>query len=185
MIETQRARPTRVVGLIGPTNLERISQASGIPEKVYADVAFAAGSAIARSGAAMAIFPDRGVAMSGAMGYRHASGAWMMGLVPQGGPSDAVATPNCLENAGDCDEVRGGFTWHHQHALICELCDALVCVGISCGTIAEIAWTKWVKGPRVYVFRETISAIPPEILAETQVVFIDGIRELERYLASR
>lgn len=181
----KRKRPQLpVVGLIGPTNLKRISEASGIPERVYRDVGFEVGSAIAHCRATLAIVPDRGIAVTGMRGYGEAQGAWTIGLVPKGGPSDTVATANCVENAVVCDEILDGFTWHHQHAAICELSDLLVCVGLSCGTIAEIAWTKWVRGPRVLAMRETISAIPKEILAETDIVFIDSIAQLEIEMAA-
>lgn len=168
-----------IIGLIGPTNLKRISQASGIPENRYRDAAYHAGRAIARMNAMLTIVPDRGVAMSGMHGYREAQGAWTVGLVPAGGPSDSVATQNCLENSVACDEVIDGFTWHHQHAFICEFSNLLICVGLSCGTIAEIAWSKWVRGPKILVMRDTLSGIPKEILAETDVEFVNSIDELE------
>jgi hypothetical protein len=55
----------------------------------------------------------------------------------------------------------------------------MVCVGLSCGTMTEIAWTKWVRKPRVLALRETFSAIPVEILAETDVVLIERIDDLD------
>lgn len=173
-----------MVGLIGPTNLKRISEASGIPEDVYRDLGCRVGAAIARCGAIFAIVPDRGIAVTGLRGYGEENGVWTIGLVPNGGPSDTVATSNCMENAAVCDEIIDGFTWHHQHAALCELSDLMVCVGLSCGTIAEIAWTKWVRGPRVLVMRETVTSILVEILAETDVVFIESIAHLEAEMAA-
>ena len=127
---SNRRRPRiPIVGLIGPTNLPKISSASGIPEDHYRDAAYEAGAEIARAGAALAVVPDRGVAVLGMQGYRDAGGPWIIGLSPSGGPSDAVATPNCSSNASGCDEIVDGFTWHHQHALICELCSLMVCAG--------------------------------------------------------
>lgn len=178
-MKTRRRPNLPVIGIIGPTNLRRIAAASGIPERRYRDGALAAGAVIARRGAILAMVPDRGIAMSGLQGYSSAKGKWTIGLVPEGGPSDAAATTNCLENAAVCDEIIGGFTWHHQHAALCELSDLMVCVGLSCGTITEIAWTKWVRKPRVLALRETFSAIPVEILAETDVVLIDSIDDLD------
>jgi predicted Rossmann-fold nucleotide-binding protein len=171
-----------VVGLIGPTNLVRISAASGIPLKVYQDAATEAGKRIAEAGAAIALVPDRGVALHGLSGYRAAGGRWVIGLLPEGGPSDAEATANCVENASDCHEIIRGFTWHHQHANICLLSDLFVCVGLSCGTLAEIVWTKWTKRPRVLAIKDTFTAIPVEILAETDVVTV-GLDDLGTVLA--
>jgi hypothetical protein len=42
----------------------------------------------------------------------------------------------------------------------------MVCVGLSCGTLAELAWTKWTPGPPVALVRGTMSGVPPEMLAE-------------------
>jgi predicted Rossmann-fold nucleotide-binding protein len=178
-LKIQKRPNLPVVGLIGPTNLRRISQASRIPERRYRDSALEVGSIIARNRAILALVPDRGIAMSGLQGYCAAKGSWTIGLVPSGGPSDSVATPNCLENAAACDEVLSGFTWHHQHAAICELSDLLICVGLSCGTIAEIAWTKWVRKPRILALRNTFTVIPEEILAETDVILIDDMTNLD------
>ena len=172
-----------IVGLIGPTNLTRISAASGIPEAHYREAAHGAGSAIARSGAALAVVPDRGVALLGIQGYRSAEGPWIVGLAPSGGPSESVATTNCLSNAVHCNEIVSGFTWHHQHARICEMCSLLVCVGLSCGTLAEIAWTKWVGGPQILAMRSTLTALPKEILAETRITFVDTSEDLAAMLA--
>jgi len=177
----QRARP--IVGLIGPTNLQRISTASGIPESRYRDTAYAVGQAIARSGAALAVVPDRGVALLGMQGYRAAEGPWIVGLTPSGGPAESVATQNCTSNAAHCNEIVSGFTWHHQHARICEMCALLVCVGLSCGTLAEIAWTKWVGGPQILAMRNTLTSFPKEILAETRISFAESIEDLSERMS--
>ncbi|NEK19007.1 hypothetical protein [Rhizobium leguminosarum] len=175
--------PAPVVGLIGPTNLAKMSNFSGITEQIYEDHAYHTGKLVADHGATIALVPDRGVALAGLNGYRDAGGEWIIGLVPSGGPSDAVATPNCLDNALICNEVLSDFTWHHQHALICELSDLLVCVGLSCGTIAEIAWTKWVKGPKILALANTMTSVPPEILADVDMEFVSSLASLESRLA--
>jgi predicted Rossmann-fold nucleotide-binding protein len=181
----QRRPPSRpIVGLIGPTNLQRISTASGIPEAHYRDTAYAAGRVIAQSGAALAVVPDRGVAVLGMQGYRDAEGPWIVGLTPSGGPSESVATANCFSNATQCNEIVSGFTWHHQHARICEMCALLICVGLSCGTLAEIAWTKWVGGPRILVMRNTLTALPKEILAETNIAFVESFEDLAERMSA-
>jgi predicted Rossmann-fold nucleotide-binding protein len=172
----QPVRP--IVGLIGPTNLPRISRASGIPEAHYRDTAYGVGRVIAHSGSALVVVPDRGVALLGMQGYREAEGPWIVGLTPSGGPSESVATANCSNHASECNEIVSGFTWHHQHARICEMCNLLVCVGLSCGTLAEIAWTKWVGGPRILAMRNTLTALPKEILAETNITFVESFEDL-------
>ena len=174
--------PVPTVGMIGPTNIARVSRASKIDASLYEHYAFQAGRLVAEANAAITLVPDRGVALHAMQGYQAAGGPWSIALAPDGGPSEPVASSNCEQNAGQCHETLRGFTWHHQHAQICELSDLLVCVGLSCGTLTEIAWTKWVGKPRVLVMRETASFLPPEILAETQVEFMASLEELETWV---
>jgi hypothetical protein len=80
-------------------------------------------------------------------------------------------------NSRLCDETHTDLTWLEQHARIVELADAMICVGLSCGTICEIAWTKWMKKIPVYIIRGLSSAIPPEIAAETDLHYCDSVEE--------
>jgi hypothetical protein len=63
------------------------------------------------------------------------------------------------------------------------MCNLLVCVGLSCGTLAEIAWTKWVGGPRILAMRNTLTALPKEILAETNITFVESFEDLADRMA--
>jgi len=49
------------------------------------------------------------------------------------------------------------------------LAEIMLCIGLSCGTMGAIVWTKWVGGPPVAVIEPLISGIPPEIKAETDI----------------
>jgi hypothetical protein len=57
----------------------------------------------------------------------------------------------------------------------------MVCVGLSCGTLAELAWTKWTPGPPVALVRGTMSRVPPEMLAEIPATVLD-LAELPGWL---
>jgi hypothetical protein len=65
--------------------------------------------------------------------------------------------------------VIDDLTWPEQFPRICQLAEIMLCIGLSCGTMGEIVWTKWVGGPPVVVIEPLISSIPPEIIAETDV----------------
>jgi hypothetical protein len=51
----------------------------------------------------------------------------------------------------------------------------LLCIGLSCGTISEIAWTKWVGNTPVVIIEPLVSGIPPEIGAETNLHCVQGL----------
>jgi hypothetical protein len=171
------AAPARV-GVIGPTNVARISAATGIPEAVYADTARTVGGMLAQLGVTLVVVPDRGVARHALAGYRAAGGQRVLGLAPVGGECDPEARSILQAGATDCDDVVSDLTWYEQHARFCHVCDLMVGVGLSCGTLAEIAWTKWVRKPEALILRSTISLIPPEIMAEARIRLIDGLPEL-------
>lgn len=171
------------VGVIGPTNVARISAATGIPVQMYEQTARAAGELLARLGVTLVVVPDRGVARHALAGYRAAGGLRVLGLAPVGGECDPEARAILHAGATECDEVVSDLTWYEQHARFCLMCDLMVGVGLSCGTLAEIAWTKWVKKPEVLILRSTISFIPPEIVAEARVRLIAGLPELAAELA--
>lgn len=172
------------VGVIGPTNLPRIAGASGIPVARYRRCAQAVGRLLARWDLELVVVPDRGVAVLALEAYRAAGGRKVIGLVASGGDSESGATENCLARAHLCDQVVSGLTWHEQHAAICRVSDLMVGVGLSYGTLAEIAWTKWVHGPQVLLLRSTVTGLPAEILAEARVRLVDDLKELRDALAA-
>lgn len=172
------------VAVIGPTNLPKIAAASGIPLACYERLAASVGTLLGRLQLELVVVPDRGIAILALEAYRAAGGRKVIGLVPEGGESDPVATDNCLAHMSQCDELLTGFTWPEQHAVLCRVSQALVCVGLSCGTMAEIVWTKWIPGRQVFVLRPTVTGLPPEILAEARVRLVDDPQDLYEALAS-
>jgi hypothetical protein len=172
------------VGVIGPTNVQRVAQASGIHAQVYEHTAWWVGNQLGRLGTALVVVPDRGVARHAMTGYRSAGGPWVIGLAPVGGECDQEARSILHSGATACDEVISDLTWYEQHPRFCQVSDLMICVGLSCGTLAEIAWTKWVKKPEVWVLSHTLSLVPPEIMAETPVRLLPNFQTLAAELAA-
>ena len=172
------------VGVIGPTNVARVSQATGIHAQVYEHTAWWVGAQLARLGTALVVVPDRGVARHAMTGYRSAGGPWVIGLTPVGGECDPEARSILRTGGSECDEIISDLTWYEQHPRFCQVSDLMICVGLSCGTAAEIAWTKWVKKPEVWVLSHTLSQVPPEMLAETPVRLLPNFPTLVAELAA-
>jgi hypothetical protein len=74
------------------------------------------------------------------------------------------------------------LTWTGQHERICQLSDVLLCIGLSCGTLSEIAWTKWVGNTPVVVLRSLVSGIPPEMAAETELLWVEDLEAFYRWI---
>jgi predicted Rossmann-fold nucleotide-binding protein len=176
---------TMKIAVIGPSNIERVAGAAGVdPGKIRKNAADA-GRAIATSGHELVVVPDQGVPVIAARAYRDAAGRRVLGLIPTSGHSAKGATSRVQRNSSLCDESYRDLTWYEQHSKLVKVADAMLCVGVSCGTICEIAWTKWTKKIPVFVLNGLGSRIPPEIEAETDVRYIDRPGEAIDILETR
>jgi SLOG-like protein len=174
------------VALIGPTNIDRVTRAAGVDPESVREAAAAAGTCIARGRHRLVVVPDRGVAVIGLAAYRAAGGVEAVGIVPTAGPSEQVdgeriADGSIATHLDECDVVIREYTWFEQHHTIGRLSDAMVCIGLSPGTLAELAWTKWTPGPPTAIIAGTSSVPPPELLAETPTTVI-SLPSLEGWL---
>jgi len=165
------------IAVIGPSDIERVAQAAGVdPTKIHA-AADEAGRLLASAGHELVVCPDRGVAVVAAKAYRAAKGKGIHGLIPISGDSAQSASSRVEINSALCDMTDRALTWYEQHSRIVRVADAMICAGLSCGTICEIAWTKWTKRIPVYVVKGLISALPPEIEAETDIRYVESVEE--------
>jgi hypothetical protein len=82
-----------------------------------------------------------------------------------------------------CDETIENLDWYQTLAEIGKISDIIVCLGLSCGSISEIAWTKWFKR-RIIIVRNLISGFPPEIAKDVDVKFVNKVSQLRRELKS-
>jgi hypothetical protein len=163
------------IGIIGPTNIQRTSMAAGRDPAACERAAKEAGEWLAAHGHDLVVVPDRGVGPLAAEAYHAAGGRRLIGIVPDGGTSYQAATSRCNESRHLCNEIVDDLDWTEQHERICQLSAVLLCIGISCGTMSEIAWTKWVGNTPVIVIRPLISGIPPEVEAETDLHLADNL----------
>ena len=170
------------VAVIGPTSVEHVARAAGIDPDKLVMAAEAVGALLAAAGHRLLIVPDRGVAIAALAAYRLAGGPEVVGIVPVSGPSESVADASIASHLDECDVVIREYTWFEQHHTIGRLADAMVCVGLSPGTLAELAWTKWTPGPATAIIDGTSSPPPPELLAETPTRLL-RLADLESWLA--
>lgn len=161
------------VAVIGPTNIIRVGGAADLEPRVYTDAAAAVGRLLAVAGAGLIVVPDRGVAVAAMDAYLEHGGLKLTGICPSSGVSEPAAAVAVQARRDRCHEVIDDCSWYEQHYRIGVLSDRMVCVGLSCGTIAELAWTKWTPGPPVALIRGTMSGVPPEIAAEIPAEVID------------
>ncbi|NIO72256.1 MAG: hypothetical protein GTN71_25335 [Anaerolineae bacterium] len=157
------------VAIIGPTDVPKVASAAGLEAEAYQRCVTEAATELARRGHELVVVPDRGIALWAAEVYRQAGGPKVIGLIPSGGTGIQEEISECQKHRHLCDVVIEDLTWPEQFPRICQLAEIMLCIGLSCGTIGEIVWTKWVGGRPVVVIEPLISGIPPEIRAETDI----------------
>jgi hypothetical protein len=172
------------VAIIGPTNVPKIASAAGLETEAYQRCVAEAATELARRGHELVVVPDRGIGLWAAEAYRRAGGPKVIGLIPGGGTGIQEDTSQCQEHRHLCDVVIDDLTWHEQFPRICQLAEIMLCIGLSCGTMGEIVWTKWVGGPPVVVIAPLISGIPPEIMAETDIRLVSDLEDFCEILDS-
>ncbi|HOG48813.1 MAG TPA: hypothetical protein PLJ35_00915 [Anaerolineae bacterium] len=163
------------VAVLGPTSIAAVAASAGLNPDDYVDLARQAGAQLAARGYELVVVPDRGVAVYASQAYREAHGPRLTGLFPSGG--NGVLDSSAIELDAHrylCDLAIDGLTWHDQHPRICQLADVMLVIGLSCGTMGELVWTKWMRTPAV-VLRPLVSGIPPEVMAEANIHFVQNL----------
>ncbi|MDX2376560.1 hypothetical protein M4I32_07080 [Microbacterium sp. LRZ72] len=159
-----------VVAVLGPSNIARTAGAAGIDPARLVAAAETVGAALARRGWGMIVVPDRGIAVAAMDGYLTDGGTRLIGLCPASGVCEPAATASIQAQQDRCHHLVDDLTWYEQHHRIGVLADAMVTIGLSCGTIAELAWTKWnPTAPPVAFIAGTASGLPVELAAELRV----------------
>jgi hypothetical protein len=173
-----------IIGVLGPSNITRTAGAADIdPDRLVA-AAHAVGARIAEHGWAMIVVPDRGVAVSAMDGYLAAGGTRLIGLCPASGVCEPAATESIRMQRARCHELRDDLTWYEQHHTIGVISDAMITIGLSCGTVAELAWTKWnPAAPPVSLIAGTASGLPPELAVELNVDVVE-LADIDPWLHS-
>jgi len=172
------------VAIIGPTDVLKVASAAGLEAEAYQRCVTQAATQLARRGYELVVVPDRGIGLWAAEVYRQAGGPKVIGLIPGGGTDFEEEMSECHKHRHLCDVVIDDLTWPEQFLRICQLAEVMLCIGLSCGTMGEIVWTKWVGGPPVVVIEPLISGIPPEIRAETDIRLVADLEDFWEVLDS-
>lgn len=163
------------VAVLGPTDIAAVAAHAGLEPEEYVRAARRAGAQLAAAGYELVVVPDRGVAVHAAKAYREAHGPRLIGIFPSGGNGVLDGSAVRLdEHRYLCDQAIDGLTWQEQHPTICGLADVMLAIGLSCGTMGELVWTKWTRTPAV-VIQPLVSGIPPEVLAEAHIHFVPDL----------
>jgi hypothetical protein len=125
--------------------------------------------------------PHRGVGLWVLESYWKSGGDNSLALSPTGADTLDDATSQTGSHVFMANRVRRDLSWEEAPAELVRESDCLVCIGLSCGTIIELASTKWIRR-RVLVVEPFITGLPIEVTSELDVRLCTSMDQMEELL---
>ena len=129
------------VGIIGPTNIPKLSKLTGKSQDFLLEKAQLIGRILAEANCELWINSDKGMLVAIGRAYKKFNGKKLVVLYPaKGEPWPKEHTKPYIKHA---DEPRKEPNWFWSNYNVTALPDLCVCVGLSAGTLSELAYIKW------------------------------------------
>ncbi|MDO8436057.1 MAG: hypothetical protein Q7S82_01555 [bacterium] len=181
------------VGIIGPTNIKKLSKLTKKPTGFFLQKTKEIGNLLAEIGCELWINSDKGMASRIGNAYKKNGGEKLVVLYPvKGEPWPNAHAKPYIKYA---DEIRKEPNWFWTNYNVTALPDICICVGLSAGTLSELAYIKWnyklKRGnlKKLIAIKELLRGrkIPPEIEVEIKkiLVYVDNVRELRQFFKNR
>lgn len=178
------------IGIIGPSNLEKISKLTAKPVEFFIQRAGEIGGIIAKAGCDLWINADAGMTILIAKAYKENQGENLTILFPVKGepwPLDHIH-----EFKRYADHIKEEPNWFWANYNVVSQPDLCLCVGLSAGTLSELAYIKWDhklkcgRLKKLLAIRELLrgGSLPPEIEVDIKekLVYLDTTKDLELFL---
>jgi len=163
---------TLKVGIIGPTNMKKLSKLTGKSEEFLLGKAEEVGRILASRGYEIWVNSDGGMVSGVAHAYKKAGGKKLLMLYPKKGePWPNKHAKLYIQHADKLSKQPNWFWANYQVVTAPDIC---ICVGLSSGTLSELAYIKWNRQfnrgrlKHLVVLQELVRGkkIPPEIEVE-------------------
>ena len=129
------------VGIIGPTNIPKLSKLMGKPQEFFLEKSKIIGKILAETDCELWVNSDKGMLVAIARAYKDFGGKKLVILYPdKGEPWPKEHSKPYIKNA---DEIRKELNWFWSNYNVTALPDLCICVGLSAGTLSELAYIKW------------------------------------------
>lgn len=126
-----------IVGVIGPTNLEGLSNDTGRPVDFLMSQAKDAGRIVAESGSELWInADDSGMPFLAAKSYTESSGVRLVVLVPKRGVPWPHARSELAQSMADKVRYERNWWWANYNQV--TRTEVVICLGLSHGTACEL-----------------------------------------------
>lgn len=178
------------VSIIGPTNIQKLSRLTEKPAGFYILKAKEIGKILAGIECELWVNSDKGMAASIASSYKKSGGKKLVILYPAKG--EPWPNKHARPYIKYADELRREPNWFWTNYNVTALPDVCICVGLSAGTLSELAYIKWNhqlkrgKLKKLIAIKELLrdKKLPPEIEVDVKkiLVYLGKTEELKKFL---
>jgi len=178
------------VGIIGPTNIQKLSRLTKKPAGFYIQKAKEIGKILAGIGCELWVNSEKGMATIIASSYKTNGGKKLVILYPSKG--EPWPNKHAKPYIKYADELRKEPNWFWTNYNVTALPDVCICVGLSAGTLSELAYIKWNyqlkrgKLKKLIAIKELLrdKKLPPEIEVDVKkiLVYLGATEELKQFL---
>ena len=175
------------VGIIGPTNMKKLSLLTGKPEEFFLKKAEMEGTILAFHECELWVNSDGGMVSSVAKAYKKAGGKSLVMLYPQKG--EPWPNKHAKPYTQYADKLSYQPNWFWANYQVVSTPDVCICVGLSAGTLSELAYIKWNiqfnrgRLRKLIVLQELVRGkrIPLEIEVEVKdiLLYLKSTKELK------
>lgn len=129
------------VGIIGPTNMGKLIRLTRRSSSFFLEKAEIIGKTIARLGHELWVNSDGGMINHIARSYKRHEGKRLVMLYPKKG--EPWPNTHASVYVGHADKVSEQENWFWANYGVVAIPDVCICVGLSAGTLSELAYIKW------------------------------------------
>ena len=178
------------VGIIGPTNIQKLSRLTKKPAGFFLQKAKEIGKLLAEIGCELWVNSDKGMANIIARSYKKNGGKKLVVLYP--GKGEPWPNKHAKPYKKYADQLRKEPNWFWTNYNVIALPDLCICVGLSAGTMSELAYIKWNyqlkrgRMKKLIAIKELIRGrrLPLEVEADIKKInlYIDQVEDLKPIL---
>lgn len=175
------------IGIIGPTNLKKLSRLTGKSINFFNQKAKEIGKFLAEIKCELWVNSDGGMVFNIAKSYKKYGGEKLVILYPLKGEPWPKNHAKPFRKYGD--KVRMEPNWFWTNYNVVSLTDLCICAGLSAGTLSELAYIKWDcklkcgRLKKLIAIRELLrdKRLPPEIEVDikNKLFYIDKVDDLK------
>lgn len=132
---------TLKIGIIGPTNIQKLSKLTKKPVSFFIKKAREIGKVLAEFNCEVWVNSDKGMANTIALAYKNSRGRKLVILYPH----RPAPWPNkhARPYKNYADKLKKEPNWFWTNYNVVAQPDLCICVGLSAGTLSELAYIKW------------------------------------------